>query len=77
MEESPSITAFHFWIWIFQTYLYLHKGGCVARSDGWIKLFTEALLTAKSSAELGTELSCQVSEMLIKATTSQNESQRE
>lgn len=47
------------------------------RSDVWIKLFTEALFIVKSSAELETELSCQVLEMLITATSSQNESKRE
>lgn len=38
-----------------------------------MQLFTEALFIVKSSAELERELSCQVSEQLIKATRSQNE----
>lgn len=61
MEESPSIIAFHFWILIFQMYLCIYMRGCVNRSDVWIKLFTEALCTVKSSAELEMELSCQTS----------------
>lgn len=77
MEESPSIIALNFWILILQMYLCVYLSGCVNRSDVWIKLFTEALFIVKSLAELERELSCQVSQGLIKATTNQNESKRE